>query len=108
MYEHTSDQFIDLHFLLFQPKRRDAEEGDSRYIAPELLDGNFSKAADIFSLGVTMLELITDLELHANGPLWQELRQGIIPPACIQRKYKKVIRFSDRKILFSFTDLLNL
>lgn len=33
-----------------------------------------------------MLELVTNLELHANGPLWQELRQGVLPPACIQRK----------------------
>ncbi|KAG4071832.1 hypothetical protein HA402_005993 [Bradysia odoriphaga] len=78
-----------------KPQRRDGNEGDSRYIAPELLDGNFSKAADVFSLGVTMLELITNLELQANGPLWQELRQGVLPPACVKlmsKNFEEIIR----------------
>ncbi|XP_037033115.1 membrane-associated tyrosine- and threonine-specific cdc2-inhibitory kinase [Bradysia coprophila] len=78
-----------------KPQRRDGNEGDSRYIAPELLDGNFSKAADVFSLGVTMLELITNLELQANGPLWHELRQGVLPPACVKlmsKNFEEIIR----------------
>lgn len=54
-------------------------EGDSRYIAPELLKGQFSKAADIFSLGITILELACMLELPKNGYLWHELRNGVFP-----------------------------
>lgn len=54
-------------------------EGDSRYIAPELLQGIFSKAADIFSLGITILELACNLELPSNGVLWHQLRMGILP-----------------------------
>jgi membrane-associated tyrosine/threonine-specific cdc2-inhibitory kinase len=34
-----------------------AEEGDGRYMAPELLDDRFSPAADIFSIGVSLLEV---------------------------------------------------
>ncbi|ALC43421.1 Myt1, partial [Drosophila busckii] len=56
-----------------------ATEGDSRYMAPEILQGQFSKAADIFSLGIAMLELACCMDLPANGPLWHELRQGLLP-----------------------------
>ncbi|XP_036336926.1 membrane-associated tyrosine- and threonine-specific cdc2-inhibitory kinase-like [Rhagoletis pomonella] len=59
--------------------RQQATEGDSRYMAPEILQGKFSKAADIFSLGVAMLELSCYLELPHNGPLWQQLRSGVLP-----------------------------
>ncbi|XP_004526743.1 membrane-associated tyrosine- and threonine-specific cdc2-inhibitory kinase isoform X1 [Ceratitis capitata] len=59
--------------------RHQATEGDSRYMAPEILQGKFSKAADIFSLGVAMLELSCFLELPHNGPLWQQLRSGVLP-----------------------------
>ena len=34
----------------------------------------FTKACDVFSLGVTLLEMATDLDLPKNGQLWQELR----------------------------------
>ena len=57
----------------------DAMDGDSKYIAPELLEGTFSKAADIFSLGITVLELACSLELPKGGPLWQRLRQKQLP-----------------------------
>lgn len=54
-------------------------EGDSRYIAPEILSGRFTKAADIFSLGITILELAYNLELPKNGHLWHVLRSGHLP-----------------------------
>uniref|UniRef100_A0A1A9V481 Membrane-associated tyrosine- and threonine-specific cdc2-inhibitory kinase n=1 Tax=Glossina austeni TaxID=7395 RepID=A0A1A9V481_GLOAU len=59
--------------------RHQATEGDSRYVAPEIMMGEFSKAADIFSLGIAILELACFLELPANGPLWQQLRSGLLP-----------------------------
>lgn len=73
--------------LVFDLNRTDIEqatEGDSRYIAPELLCGKFSKAADIFSLGVCVLELACCLELESNGPLWQQLREGQLPQDYLQ------------------------
>ncbi|XP_042331312.1 membrane-associated tyrosine- and threonine-specific cdc2-inhibitory kinase isoform X2 [Sceloporus undulatus] len=58
----------------------DAQEGDPRYMAPELLRGEYTKAADIFSLGITILEIACNMELPNGGEGWQQLRQGYLPP----------------------------
>ncbi|XP_061417681.1 membrane-associated tyrosine- and threonine-specific cdc2-inhibitory kinase isoform X2 [Lethenteron reissneri] len=57
----------------------DAQEGDPRYLAPELLQGHFSKVADIFSAGMTLLEVACNLQLPTRGEGWQHLRQGFLP-----------------------------
>jgi membrane-associated tyrosine/threonine-specific cdc2-inhibitory kinase len=45
-----------------------AVEGDPRYLANEVLqDRKYTKATDIFALGVTILELATDLDLPKHG-----------------------------------------
>lgn len=64
-------------------------EGDSKYLAPEVLEGfgegNISKACDIYSLGITLLELACDLDLPSKGLLWSELRnQGPDPSLTLQ------------------------
>ncbi|CAG8952296.1 hypothetical protein HYFRA_00001040 [Hymenoscyphus fraxineus] len=53
-------------------------EGDRLYIAPETLSGNLDKPADIFALGIMMIEIAGNCELPENGPFWQELRSGHI------------------------------
>ena len=53
----------------------DGNEGDSVYLAPEVLDGDIGPAADIFSLGIMLFELAGQVELPANGGLWLSLRQ---------------------------------
>ncbi|XP_043942601.1 membrane-associated tyrosine- and threonine-specific cdc2-inhibitory kinase isoform X2 [Protopterus annectens] len=58
----------------------DAQEGDPRYMAPELLNGIYTRAADIFSLGMTILEISCNMELPKGGEGWQQLRQGYLPP----------------------------
>lgn len=71
-------------------------EGDNRYIAPEIMKGHFSKAADVFSLGITILELSCNLELPPNGPLWQELRSNVLPEEFIKvlsPELQNVIRY---------------
>ena len=59
---------------------KDVEEGDPRYMAMELLGecDELSKA-DIFSFGLTLYEILSGMELPANGPLWQDLRKGRAP-----------------------------
>jgi len=60
-------------------------EGDSKYLAPEVLKGNISKACDIFSLGITLLEVACDLDLPSKGHLWTELRnRGPDPSLTLQ------------------------
>jgi membrane-associated tyrosine/threonine-specific cdc2-inhibitory kinase len=43
------------------------------------MQGKFTKAADIFSLGITILEIACDLDLPSGGEGWHQLRDGQIP-----------------------------
>ncbi|XP_012587137.1 PREDICTED: membrane-associated tyrosine- and threonine-specific cdc2-inhibitory kinase [Condylura cristata] len=58
----------------------EAQEGDPRYMAPELLQGSYGTAADVFSLGLTILEVACNMELPHGGEGWQQLRRGYLPP----------------------------
>lgn len=49
-------------------------------MAPELLQGSCGTAADVFSLGLTILEVACNMELPHGGEGWQQLRQGYLPP----------------------------
>jgi len=50
-------------------------EGDKLYLAPEVLQGRYSKAADVFSLGMTILEAATNIVVPGQGESWHRLRQ---------------------------------
>uniref|UniRef100_A0A183C5K6 Membrane-associated tyrosine- and threonine-specific cdc2-inhibitory kinase wee-1.3 n=1 Tax=Globodera pallida TaxID=36090 RepID=A0A183C5K6_GLOPA len=67
-----------LVFDLNKDDPRNASEGDSKYLATEVLNDKPTKAADIFSLGMTILELATDLDLPNNGVFWHEIRDRMI------------------------------
>ncbi|KAB5555226.1 hypothetical protein PHYPO_G00031030 [Pangasianodon hypophthalmus] len=60
-------------------EKDDAQEGDPRYMAPELLRGEYGAAADVFSLGVSILELACSIEVPKGGEGWQQLRKGYLP-----------------------------
>ncbi|KAK7692978.1 hypothetical protein QCA50_004619 [Cerrena zonata] len=49
-------------------------EGDKLYLSPEVLQGKYGKAADIFSLGMTMLETATNIVVPDQGESWHRLR----------------------------------
>jgi mitosis inhibitor protein kinase SWE1 len=49
-------------------------EGDREYIAPEIMQGKYSEAADVFSLGLVILEAAGNVILPDNGDAWQKLR----------------------------------
>lgn len=57
------------------------EEGDSRYLAKELLAENYEHLtkADVFSLGITIHEIASCNELPKNGEAWHTLRDGSPP-----------------------------
>jgi serine/threonine protein kinase len=51
-------------------------EGDRAYLAPELLTKNpVGTEADIFSLGLIIMEVAANVALPQNGPIWHRLRQ---------------------------------
>ena len=51
-------------------------EGDREYIGPEILRGRFDKPADVFALGLILLEIAGNVMLPDNGVSWQRLRSG--------------------------------
>ncbi|KAK0239039.1 hypothetical protein EDD85DRAFT_936207 [Armillaria nabsnona] len=50
-------------------------EGDKLYLAPEVLQGKYGKAADIFSFGMTMLETAANIVVPDQGEPWHRLRR---------------------------------
>lgn len=78
-----------------QANPSDFSEGDCRYIAPETLESNFTKAADIFSLGITILEVASKVELPRNGFIWQQLRNGVLPEHYLPREYFQIPSYND-------------
>lgn len=63
---------------------QEIQEGDTRFMPPEFLQfecGTIElQRSDIFSLGATMLSLALGRDLPKNGPRWQNLRKGKLPP----------------------------
>jgi len=63
------------------------EDGDPVYMAPELLNPEqvksvaFGPPADIFSTGMTLLDMASGREIPGYGPGWHELRSDQIPRA---------------------------
>lgn len=58
------------------------DEGDRRYCSTELMAGERSalRAADIFSLGLTVWELASHVELPNDGDTYLALRRSKLPP----------------------------
>lgn len=57
-------------------------EGDREYIAPEIIsDGIYDFRADIFSLGLMIVEIAANVILPDNGNAWHKLRSGDLSDA---------------------------
>ncbi|KAJ3124518.1 hypothetical protein HK100_011205 [Physocladia obscura] len=60
----------------FLPVAQEFErEGDRTYIAPEIMIYQYGKECDIFSLGLIIFEIATNIILPENGNHWQKLRR---------------------------------
>ncbi|GMT32019.1 hypothetical protein PFISCL1PPCAC_23316, partial [Pristionchus fissidentatus] len=55
------------------------EEGDSKYLAPEVLNNPPTQSADIFSIGMSILEVSTNMDLPTTGENWHALRSRRVP-----------------------------
>ncbi|GLD99359.1 hypothetical protein PINS_up008078 [Pythium insidiosum] len=56
-------------------------EGDARYMPKELLSSTERHpSADIFSLGIMLIEMATNLALPQSGEQWHAIRQSVLPP----------------------------
>eukprot|EP00536_Pseudo-nitzschia_multiseries_P014102 jgi/Psemu1/310601/fgenesh1_kg.657_\ len=84
----------------------DGQEGDGRYMPPELLaSATRHTSSDIFSLGLTLYEIATDdhIEMPSDGPRWHHLRSCDEPklPACrgddLQRLLQSMTDPDERK-----------
>ena len=67
-------------------------EGDSKYISPEVFykqNNNISYKTDIFSLGLSIYELLTEIELPLNGEGWQNIRKIGVEDVALELISKK-------------------
>ena len=72
----------------------DEIEGDSIYLSLEVFKKkNISQKSDLFSLGLSIFEILTDFKLPKNGDLWQEIRYNKIPENLLNlnMKFKNLI-----------------
>ena len=63
-------------------------EGDSMYISPELFYKDrdiITKKTDIFSLGLSILQILTNIDLPKNGLDWQLIRSVGIPQKFLEK-----------------------
>lgn len=86
-------------------------EGDREYIGPEILMGRYDKPADVFALGLIMLEIAGNVMLPDNGASWQRLRSGDmsdVPSLTSSSESSNILRDSSGKPLSreeSFEDM---
>jgi tRNA A-37 threonylcarbamoyl transferase component Bud32 len=82
MYLSCGHLYLGDFGLMRAARDHDAEDGDSSYFAPEVLEQKgTTPASDIFSLGISFLELAGHVNLPQSGTLlWHELRCGEFSP----------------------------
>jgi serine/threonine protein kinase len=81
-------------------------EGDSSYLAPEILEvkiKDLNEKCDVYSLGLTFLEILFKIELPTNGVLWQGIRN---PNFTIPKEFS-INTNIEGEIPKEFLDLIN-
>lgn len=78
----------------------DGSEGDAKYVALEVLCNDiYTRAADIFSFGLLMIETLSDVALPESGRTWELLRNGGEPRCYCRRRLSLSLRYLIRKMV---------
>ncbi|AFN83578.1 Ser/Thr protein kinase [Encephalitozoon romaleae SJ-2008] len=75
------------------------EDGDKRYMAPEVLRDVCTKASDIYSLGLIYLEIIAEIILPKSGDNWVRLRRNDFRGVKLDRVCKLMLDMNYKKRL---------
>ena len=68
-------------------------------MAPEILQGRYSSAADIFSLGLLMVEMAGNCLLPTSGEPWQKLRSNDLSEVPFEVSIGETLRAVIRDLL---------
>lgn len=84
-------------------------EGDSRYISPELFYKNskITHKIDIYSLGLSILEVLTGMKLPINGTMWQVIRKFGIPKVYLGKIEFCKANYNKERVINLIQDLIN-
>lgn len=75
------------------------DDGDKRYMAPEVLRNVCTKASDVYSLGLVYLEIIAGIILPKSGDSWMRLRKNDFRGVKLDRVCKLMLDMNYRKRL---------
>lgn len=75
------------------------DDGDKRYMAPEVLQDICTQASDIYSLGLIYLEVIAEIILPKSGESWMRLRRNDFRGVKLDRVCKLMLDMNHRRRL---------
>lgn len=67
------------------------QDGDKKYMAPEILDGQCNMKSDVYSLGLVIAEIICGIVLPTTSKDWLDLRKNRFRILSFPRRHRKFL-----------------